>query len=344
MSSAQAPATPAGERLPYVVAGSLILCGALGGLFYYKWGGALRTLAKVRGAGVWSGTADALTSGGTFAQGLFYFHRIWIALVYGLLVGAAVCAFVSPRRIAALLSSGPPLRRQVAGGLAGAPLMLCSCCVTPIFQSVYEQGARLGSALSLMLASPGLNPAALLLTFILFPAPLALARLGAALLVVFGLPSLLERGAGTSLVVPIGAGTLAAEPPSSGGDVLLRYLRALGYLALRTIPLVVVGVAISSVIVPVFANFSKAGAAIVVLVVATGAVLAALPTFFEIPLALVFLKLGLPGAAVALLIAGPIVNLPSLLILARETRPRVALGLALGVWTLAVGAGLLFSL
>jgi uncharacterized membrane protein YraQ (UPF0718 family) len=69
-------------------------------------------------------------------------------------------------------------------------------------------------------------------------------------------------------------------------------------------------------------------------------VLVALPTFFEIPFALLFLSFGAPGAAAAMLIAGPMVNLPSLLILARETRPKVAIALALGVWLLAVVAGL----
>jgi len=49
--------------------------------------------------------------------------------------------------------------------LAGAPLMLCSCCVAPIFTGVYERSARLGPSLGLMLAAPALNPAALILTF-----------------------------------------------------------------------------------------------------------------------------------------------------------------------------------
>jgi hypothetical protein len=44
-----------------------------------------------------------------------------------------------------------------------------------------------------------------------------------------------------------------------------------------------------------------------------------------------------------MLVAGPIVNLPSLLILARETPPKVAVPLALGVWLLAAFAGLSVS-
>src|SRR5437879_1299190 len=89
--------------------------------------------------------------------------------------------------------------------------MLCSCCITPIFQSVYERGARLGSALAVMLASPGLNPAALLLTAILFPPSLAVARIAAVLVAVFGLAPLIERTVGAGLVV---AGARIAERPS----------------------------------------------------------------------------------------------------------------------------------
>jgi len=44
-----------------------------------------------------------------------------------------------------------------------------------------------------------------------------------------------------------------------------------------------------------------------------------------------------------MLVAGPIVNLPSLMILGRQTRPKVAAGLAAGVWLIAVVAGLSVS-
>src|SRR5258708_22764802 len=79
-------------------------------------------------------------------------------------------------------------------------------------------------------------------------------------------------------------------------------------------------------------------------VVAAVAVPLALPTFFEIPLALILLASGAPaGAAVALLIAGPSVNLPSLLTIMRSTNWRVAAVVAVSIWTLAVGAGILVS-
>jgi len=237
------------------------------------------------------------------------------------------------------------LRRQLAAGLAGTPLMLCSCCITPIFQSVYERGARLGSALAVMLASPGLNPAALLLTAILFPPSLAVARIAAVLVAVFGLAPLIERTVGAGLVVADGriAPLTADDVPRSLKETLARFAGALGYLTVRTVPLVLGGVLLSSLILPASLKVSTGGTPLVVAFIAAVAVLVALPTFFEIPLALLFVGLGSPGAAAAMLVAGPLVNLPSLLVLGRETSARVALAVALGIWLLAVAAGMAVS-
>ena len=332
MGTSQSAARGHDDRSGYLVAGFVLLLVVLCGLVYYKWGGAIRTVSGVRELGRWSGTADGLTTGGVLRATLFYFRRIWIALAYGLLIGAAVRAFVPPRR-------------QVAAGLAGTPLMLCSCCITPIFQSVYERGARLGSALAVMLASPGLNPAALLLTAILFPPSLAVARIAAVLVAVFGLAPLIERTVGAGLVVADGrfAPVTADDSPRSLKETVARFAGALGYLTVRTVPLVLGGVLLSSLILPVSLKVSTGGTPLVVAFVAAVAVLVALPTFFEIPLALLFVGLGSPGAAAAMLVAGPIVNLPSLLVLGRETSARVALAVALGIWLLAVAAGMAVS-
>ena len=332
MGTSQSAARGHDDRSGYLVAGFVLLLVVLCGLVYYKWGGAIRTVSGVRELGRWSGTADGLTTGGVLRATLFYFRRIWIALAYGLLIGAAVRAFVPPRR-------------QVAAGLAGTPLMLCSCCITPIFQSVYERGARLGSALAVMLASPGLNPAALLLTAILFPPSLAVARIAAVLVAVFGLAPLIERTVGAGLVVADGrfAPLAADDSPRSLKETVARFAGALGYLTVRTVPLVLGGVLLSSLILPVSLKVSTGGTPLVVAFVAAVAVLVALPTFFEIPLAMLFVGLGSPGAAAAMLVAGPIVNLPSLLVLGRETSARVALAVALGIWLLAVAAGMAVS-
>ncbi len=50
------------------------------------------------------------------------------------------------------------------------------------------------------------------------------------------------------------------------------------------------------------------------------------------------------GAAVAMLIAGPAINLPSLFTIARSTNWKVAGSVALTIFVLAVAGGLLVSL
>jgi uncharacterized membrane protein YraQ (UPF0718 family) len=121
---------------------------------------------------------------------------------------------------------------------------------------------------------------------------------------------------------------------------VVRFARSLGSLTVTTIPLIAAGVVLSSLIVPAAASLSIGGAALAVVFVGTVAVLIALPTFFEIPLAMLLVSLGAPGAAATMLVAGPIINLPSLFVLARETHPRLAVSLAAGIWLLAVAVGL----
>ncbi|HET7564293.1 MAG TPA: permease [Gemmatimonadaceae bacterium] len=344
------PVDSAAENGPRVirslVAGLALLVLFLCGLFYYKWTGSARTVAAVWSSATWTKPAAGLTAASPAAATIYYFERIWIALVYGLLIGAAVCAFVTPQQIARLLERGGTMRRQAVAAGTGAPLMLCSCCVTPVFTAVYERGARLGSALTIMLASPALNPAALILTFILFPVRIATARLVAASVAVLLLPLIVERIAGDGRALSRAAAHVLSSEDDEGQSSTIpraffaRFARSLVHITVVTIPLIIVGVLASSLVLRVHANLRAADTVLGVLIVATIAVALALPTFFELPLALVALSAGAPGLAAVLLFAGPIVNLPSLLIVGREVGPKTSLMLATGVWLLAVAAGL----
>jgi uncharacterized membrane protein YraQ (UPF0718 family) len=132
------------------------------------------------------------------------------------------------------------------------------------------------------------------------------------------------------------------EPPR---HLLVRFVRSAAYLVVITVPLIVAGVLLSGLVLPHVARL--AGASLVVAIAATALIgtLAALPTFFEIPIGLVLLSLGAPPAVVAaFVVAGPVVNLPSLLVLGREAGPQVALALGAGVWLAATAAGLATSI
>jgi uncharacterized membrane protein YraQ (UPF0718 family) len=93
-----------------------------------------------------------------FRDAVGYVKIVWPALVFGVLISAALRTSLS-RTTLRRLFSGSSVRDQLAGALAGARLMLCSCCVVPIFPAVYQRTQRLAPALALTLCpSPKLQP------------------------------------------------------------------------------------------------------------------------------------------------------------------------------------------
>jgi uncharacterized protein len=327
------------------IGGVLLLLSILSALFYYKWGGSLRAYAAVQQTGRLAADPAMLIEGGLLSTTLAYFGRVWPALVYGILIGAVLRAAIPASWLARALG-GRGLKGSLLGGVAGSPLMLCSCCVTPIFTGAYERGARLGPSLALMLAAPGLNLAALGLTFALLPTRLGVVRLLFSLLIVVGVSAALARTFEGVVRARVDASCPAdVEARMTPALFAARFFKSIAYLVAVTVPLIAAGVLVSGLVLPHLVGLASAGVVTTVAVVALLGVLVALPTFFEIPLAMVLLQLGAPaGAAAALIVAGPIVNLPSLLVLGRETRPRVALALGAGVWLAATLAGVAVSL
>ena len=283
---------------------------------------------------VWFGHANAAVD--ALHRSLNYFLVIWPALAFGILISAAVRAYVPPdlwKRMLAVRGTGSQLR----AGLAGTPLMLCSCCVAPIFGAVYESSARLAPALTLMLASPALNPAALVLTFMLFGPTVGAMR------IVLSVAAVAAIGPAVELLFPrtqVGAGSAI-----STGSRQESFGRALLTVLVRTLPALVAGLLVSMFLVqslPADAFSGGTSRVMAIVSVATLAVPLALPTFLEIPLALSLLSAGLPtGAAIALLFAGPAINLPSLLATARIAGWKVAVSVAGFVWLIALAGGLL---
>ncbi|MGH7328973.1 MAG: permease [Polyangiaceae bacterium] len=331
-------AVPQSMRVTAVV----LLVTAVSALFYYKWAAAFRAYGGVEHTGTLSVNPSLILQGGPWVTTLAYFTKIWPALVYGIVIGAVVRATVPPSWVARALGSRG-LKGALLGGLAGAPLMLCSCCVTPIFTGLHERGARLSSSLGVMLGAPGFNLAAIALSFALLPRKVAVGRAICAVLIVLGLPVLIGHVDSASPAKGY-CGVESAEARTLG-EIGQRFVRSLVYLTAVTLPLIVFGVVFGGLALPYVTHLNEVGVVLGVVLVALAATLAALPTFFEIPIALILLQLGAPaGAALAVVIAGPIVNLPSLFVLGRETSPRLAVGLAFGVWIIASLAGITVSI
>jgi uncharacterized membrane protein YraQ (UPF0718 family) len=332
------------QRVFYFVLPTLVIVAAL---IAYKSSAALTVIGRVSATGVFTPRGSVIprvgaSEVGVLTRTLNYFLIIWPALLFGILISGAVRTFVSPHWLNRLFSKRS-LRSQAIAGLAGAPLMLCSCCVAPVFKGVYERSGRLGPSLALMLAAPALNPAALILTFMLFDYKIGVVRLGASLAAVLFTGMIADSiFGGTKISCDIDNWQAQAQPSD-----FYRFLRVSSSVALRVVPLITVGVLVSMLIaeiMPVHIFDSSVAKFALIATVATFAVPLALPTFFEIPLALILLSSGAPaGAAVALLIAGPSVNLPSLLTIMRSTSWKIAALVAVSIWILAVAGGLLIS-
>jgi len=207
---------------------------------------------------------------------------------------------------------------------------------------MYERSARLGPSLALMLAAPALNPAALILTFMLFDYKIAAMRVTAGLVAVLFIGMIADKVIG-EVRVPSDVDDIS--PKVSVRSLLLHFVRSCVQIALRLIPAIVIGVLVSMIVaqwLPVGVLTSPHARLVAVIVVATFAVPLALPTFFEIPLAVVLLGLGAPmGAALAVLIAGPSINLPSLVTIMRSTNWKIAAMVAASIWVIAVASGLI---
>src|SRR5438874_12643891 len=167
---------------PRTIISTLLLAGLVAGLIGYKAHGGLTRISKLQATGSLGLHPEALRRPpgteliASSAQTLAYLKIIWPALLFGLLVSAAVHATISPRRLAMLFGQGN-LKPQLTAAAVGAPLMLCSCCVAPMFPAVYRRSQRLGPSLAFTLAAPSLNPATLALTFMIFPLAVAGTRL-----------------------------------------------------------------------------------------------------------------------------------------------------------------------
>jgi uncharacterized membrane protein YraQ (UPF0718 family) len=324
----------------------LVLGLLLALLINYKGAGGVNKIRQTLTAGRLSvPTLQIGTGAGTttaFWDAVAYVKIVWPALVFGVLISAAVRTSLSRTPLHKIFGHGS-VRDEVAGALVGAPLMLCSCCVAPIFPAVYQRTRRVAPALALTLASPSLNTVALTLSFILFPLRIAGARVAMALILVF---------LGSAFVAKITrASALAAaletdeQQSNTWPELLTSYAHSLAHVSVRTVPLILLGIWASMWSMrrlPPQIGAATGAHVLAVAIIALFAVMLTLPSLFEIPLALLMLSAGGPaGGAAALLFAGPAINLPSLLVIGRYSSWKVAAGLAVLVWGIALTGGLL---
>jgi len=158
-----------------------------------------------------------------------------VGMTFGFLFAAGVLSLLpSVRRNA----SSNRYRNVLFGTLRGVPLAVCSNCVAPIGQGLYDSGSSQESALATMLTSPTLNVVVLALVFALFPVQLAVLKIGLTLALLF---LVLPRLAASAKRVP----AIVSEAPLSVEDswtsaamyTATSFLKSLWYLLRTSLPL-----------------------------------------------------------------------------------------------------------
>lgn len=121
--------------------GALLLLMTVGGLFVYKASAAIKVIANAQAEGTlhpkagWIQTTDLGSSvARLFADSLNYLSWVFVALAFGIVISAMVRTFVPERWLQRSVAVNG-LRGLFVAALAGMPLMLCSCCIAPLFDS-----------------------------------------------------------------------------------------------------------------------------------------------------------------------------------------------------------------
>lgn len=325
---------------------------AIAGLIYVKWfpyyhraftAEAAHSIGKsILTAGKASPPAPSVAAALDYAWA--YGKAIWQAMVLGLLLGSAVQALVPAHWVARVMGRHG-FGSVAAGGLLGAPTMMCTCCAAPVVVGLRARNASAGGAIAFWLGNSVLNPATLVFMGFVLGWQWSALRLVLGVLMVFGLGWAVNR-----LVTHQEARAaddqvaLLAQQHAEAGNMFIRWLRILARMAVRLLPEYVVlvlllGATRAWLFPHIGPNVTSSIGWIVAFAVA--GMLFVIPTAGEVPIIQAMLALGMGlGPAGALLMTLPPVSAPSFAMLLGSFRPRVLAFVAIVVVLFGVVGGL----
>lgn len=317
------------DRRANVAAGVLVaLALFVVGLLWAKWLPYAGKAATAHRTHHWPGSS-VLTVGGVHpgdrptwhAAATFfraYVASIWPALVAALLISASVQALIPRSWLPRALNRHGRLSTALAGGAAGMPTMMCTCCAAPVAVTLRRNGVTPAAAIAYWLGNPLLNPA--VLVFLLFVAPWQWSLTRA----VVGIATVLGVGAAVGwLSGPAGGPAPATARPvddeSTGRP--RRFVRALLWLVLFLLPEYAVLVLVVGALRGFLLTLGQPAhhGLLLVVVIAIAGTLMVIPTAGEIPILQGLALLGASSGTIgALLITLPAVSIPGAAMVARS--------------------------
>lgn len=265
-------------------------------------------------------------------------------LLLGFGIAGLMHTFV-PNRLYSHYLSGHDFRSVFYAAALGVPLPLCSCGVLPTAMSLRREGASKGATTSFLIATPQTGVDSIMATYSLMGLPFAIIRPLAALVTAL-LGGTLVNAFDKNGKEEFHASAHVSETPMTLKEKIIGALRY-GYVDMMqdigkwlVIGLVVAGLITVAVPDGFFATFAHRPLLGMLLVLAC-----AVPMYLcatgSIPIAVALMLKGMtPGAALVLLMAGPAVNVASILVI-RKVLGKRTLWLYLAA---IVGGALAFAL
>lgn len=272
-------------------------------------------------------------------------------MAFGLMIGAAFLTLIGmiPAR-----GHRNGVVNTLIGVAVGAPLGVCVNCSAPVAKGMHDGGARLETTLATMFSSPTLNIIILTMLFAIFPLYLTVIKLAQTLLFILVLMPLLsryvfreERGLTYDDTVCAIEPPLAApqdEPWLSalrGSMTLL--LRNLGYVVVRTVPLMLLAGLLGAVVVhliPLPTLIEYDPTILSVALVALVGIFLPVPVAFDLVLVAVLISAGAPMVySMTLLFTLGIFSIYPFFIVWNTISRRVAVVLAAVLFMIGIAGG-----
>lgn len=281
-----------------------------------------------------------------------YVKHSWLCLLLAFIAAGALQEFAPRDKVIKLMGSGRGFTPYAVAGCAGPLLSMCSCSIIPLFGGLYKRGAGLGPAVTFLLAAPAFNPAAILLTLGLLGWKFAIARIVVAISAGILVGYITDRIFKNTLPPPepvrinAEAEGMPQEDRSFGKRLVNMSLYSWEFVKM-VLPLILLGVIgaglIKAFLPPaVIIKYLGNGILPIMLSSAVG-VFMYTPTLVEVPLVRGLLESGMgTGSAMAFLLTGPALSLPSILGVCKIVKPKVPAVYATLMWICGTVAGLIF--